>query len=471
MKLNGAFLAVLGVLSATSGAHAFDTGHHYDLTREALKELGMSEDAIQVAQVENWLVDYYSNNPTRKDLEADLSKLHFDNLNTTTKVRNYWGRLTVNTKKAVEDAAKAKNPMQVVALTGMSLHAVQDFYTHSNWVETHSTFSDAYSTRTWFDVPPPLTATKLVTGTYPNSSPVLSTNHGNYSVGMNHDSYCRPRWDEAYVYAYSASVQWVSAIEKWVSAVDPAVWAQAKKLSLGTINSAMLKLDRVAAYKVSEWVASDGNDGHWKGKGSGSKAEWYDFTVAWASGIDSIFVEHFKNDKWHQALTNNLHGNTPPATPVPSMPSRPLNKMAVRVRTSSIEELPVGLLEAKMDMAGTPDFLGQVTIDGQVFVEAMQINKSTIAPFWWSIKFVDAGRNKIDIVYDLFDEDSKISEVCDINPTVGKKKLEFSLSLFSDTVSGDISGSAGKRLTSEGVKGDNNRARIALIVDSRRLRQ
>lgn len=469
MKLKGAFLAALGVLGAAGGANAFDTGHHYDLTRAAMKELGMNEDAIQVAQVENWLVDYYSNQPT-EGLGGELEKLHFDNLTSTDKVRNYWGNLTVNTKKAVESAARSKDSLKVVALMGMSLHAVQDFYTHSNWVETHKGFSDGYSTRTWFDVPPPPTATALVTGAYPNHFIIKSTDHGSYTKGMNHDSYCRPRWDEAYVYAYSASVQWVSAIEKWVSAVDPNVWANAKKLTLLSKDSAGLAKDRAAAYKISEWVSSISNDGHWKGTGSGSIKEWTAFLGVWGASEDSTFVNHFKSLKWFRNLTNGLTGSTPPKEEVPSVPSRPLNKWAVRVRTNKVEELPVGIFEAKIDMAGVPDFVGQVTIDGQVFVEAMQMDKSVISPYWHSIKFVDVGKSKIDITYDLYDEDTGM-EICDINPIVGKKKLEFSLSLSSNNVWGDITGKSGQPITSEGVKGDDARARITLTVDYRRLRQ
>jgi hypothetical protein len=469
MRIFGTLLALVGCLSVVGSARAFDTGHHYDLTREALSEHRMSEHAIQIAQVENWLVDYYSNQPAA-GMEADLARLHFDNLTTTGQVRNYWGNLTVNTKRAVEKAARDDDAMQVLALIGMSLHAVQDFYTHSNWVETHSTFSDAYSTRTWFDVPPPLTATALVTGAYPNQKPVLRTDHGNYAAGMNHDSYVRPRWDEAYVYAYSASVQWVAAIERWVSAIDPRVWNDARRMSLdSTRDITALRKDRAAAYKISEWVATPGNDGHWKGNGSGSGAEWGKYVAGWAGGADSRFVNHFKSRQWHKLLTEGLTGATPPDVPVPSVPARLLSKRAVRVRTTMVEELPVDFFEARMDVAGRPDFVAQVTIEGQTFVEAMQIDKSSITPSWWSIKFVDRGLEKASISYELFDEDST-NEVCDVNPTGGKQKLDFSLSLFGGSVSGDLSGTAGKRLGSEGTKPDKNRARIILIVDSRDLR-
>ena len=38
---------------------AFDTGPHFDLTSAVLSERGFGETAIKIAQVENWLTDYY----------------------------------------------------------------------------------------------------------------------------------------------------------------------------------------------------------------------------------------------------------------------------------------------------------------------------------------------------------------------------------------------------------------------------
>ncbi len=466
--MNG-YLA-LGLLGLSSPSQAFDTGHHSDLTRAALSEFQMNENAIQTAQVENWLVDYYTNQ-AGAGLSGDLEKLHFDNLTTTPKVRNYWGRLTVNTQRAVEAAAREGNSTRVVALIGMSLHAVQDFYTHSNWVETRPGFSGAYSTRTWFDFPPPDTATTLVTGAYPNQKPIRKTDHGGYGKsGMNHDSYVRDRWDDAYVYAYSASVQWVSAIRQWVSAIDPGVWASARGLTLTLANEKALQNDLRAAYRISEWIHLFGSEGHWKGNGSASVTDYGAFNASWTL-FDSVFVEHFKNQKWHLSLTNNLTGETPPETPVPSIPSQPLRKKAIRVRTTLVEELPVGFFESKIDVAGRPDFFARVTIDGIPFIEAMQLDKSSITPDWLSIKFVDIGTSDVAIRYELFDEDSA-DEVCDINPARAKQALDFSLALGTGgRVSGDISGSVGKKITSEGATPDGSRARVKLLIDSRELMQ
>ncbi|ULH14728.1 hypothetical protein MF271_12050 [Deinococcus sp. KNUC1210] len=76
-----AVLCLTGTLCLGGAAQAFDTGHHADLTREVLSEFGMNDTAVRVAQVENWLVDYYSSSPTSFGaVESAAAKLHADNL-------------------------------------------------------------------------------------------------------------------------------------------------------------------------------------------------------------------------------------------------------------------------------------------------------------------------------------------------------------------------------------------------------
>ena len=45
---------------AGPGAQALDTGPHFDCTRDALTTEGFGDTAVQVAQVTNWMVDFYS---------------------------------------------------------------------------------------------------------------------------------------------------------------------------------------------------------------------------------------------------------------------------------------------------------------------------------------------------------------------------------------------------------------------------
>ena len=81
------------VISLSSLTLAFDTGYHFDLTRSVLTEHGFSDQAIKVAQVENWLTDYYASSPTmRSAARDDLEKLHFDNLFSSNETTRYWVR-------------------------------------------------------------------------------------------------------------------------------------------------------------------------------------------------------------------------------------------------------------------------------------------------------------------------------------------------------------------------------------------
>ena len=102
MTRSGSRIIWLSLTLLTSGTVlAFDTGHHADLTREVLTEFGMNDTAIRAAQVENWLVDYYSNNPvTASDVTEACTKLHADNLFSLPAVINYWDRFATNSRNA-----------------------------------------------------------------------------------------------------------------------------------------------------------------------------------------------------------------------------------------------------------------------------------------------------------------------------------------------------------------------------------
>ncbi len=52
---------LLAGLIAVGPAAAYDTGPHFDITRDALAAEGFGEKAIQIAQVTNWMVDLYEN--------------------------------------------------------------------------------------------------------------------------------------------------------------------------------------------------------------------------------------------------------------------------------------------------------------------------------------------------------------------------------------------------------------------------
>ena len=193
----------VGLCLAPASAHAFDTGPHADMTRDALTAEGFGPAGANVGMVNNWLADYYSNpddNPYSGHAHALLGvtrlgfareewlnqwiegarRLHFDaekrqvempDLSTTAGVDQEWQRLMYLTQKWVRYAGQRNDPYGVMSVLGSSLHAVQDFYTHSNWVEDHDPRAErggpglsglGYgSTPTWFDVPPKVREEKL----------------------------------------------------------------------------------------------------------------------------------------------------------------------------------------------------------------------------------------------------------------------------------------------------------------------
>jgi hypothetical protein len=461
------------LLLFTGNASAFDTGHHADLTREALEEVGMSNTSVEVCQVENWLVDYYSQKQiSPRNVYVELAKLHADNLFSEQAVVNYWNRYAINARKAFQDAARSNNPKQVLALLGMSLHSVQDFYSHSNWAEINPAPSGVdYATVTLFDNGRRngvRTGRSGISGNEPE--------HGGYYDGMNHDSYGRLNWDKAYVFAYAASRQWVNQAKIWVSEVNPGVWEQAKNISLTSKQRSRLASDLNASYRMSEWVKYKTDDGHWKGPGSGSLGSFSSFSAAWiAFTQDSIFVEDFKNRKWHQLLSGGLNGaldlgvNAPPSTPVPSVAFMPMNKKAIFLKTVSVRDLN----RADRAPSGDADMYAKISIGNQLFVEAMQLNKKYVEPAWTTIKFVEDTNVVMPVHYELWDEDGGITggdDHLDIRPG-SSKNLDFVYNLnthqISDVGIKGIYDKPSQLFTSRGT--DKNRAELQFYITTKTL--
>lgn len=466
--LRSAFLVIVCFLQATHGAYGFDTGHHHDLTASAMRSLGFKSKAIKVAQLENWLVDYYSTQPLA-GLKDDLAKLHFDNLEDSTRVRVYWSRLKVNAKTAFEKAAKDKAPLRVVALLGMSLHAVQDFYTHSDWVEQHTLPATGYLTDTYFDNAS-LASGALRTGSYPNQLPIKATDHGDGTsgaAGMNHDAYTRVRWDRAYVHAFCASRQWIEAARLWVEGMPGGeeVWEKSQNLALSAEGESQLDRDLRFAYQISQYAPG----GHWKGPGSDSNLEFAASIAAFAGTRDSIFAKHFKDAKWHEPLVVGLELVTPPNAE-PIMPAMSHPYVAVVVKTLEVTAMPVGAFEPKIDPGGKPDFFAKITVDDQVFTESLQFNSESFSPSWTSIAFVPTSQATVAIRYELWDEDGGSGgedDQCDIVSVEGENSLSLTFHAVDESLSGDLNGihnTNASAAMSGGKAPDKDRVRIKLAV-------
>jgi hypothetical protein len=469
-------IAIL-LLTLQDRAFAFDTGHHYDLTWQVMRDEGFSDTALETAQVENWLVDYYSSSPTGV-LSFGINNLHFDNLHSTEQVSNYWGRLAVSTKAAIQQAARENDALKGLTVLGISLHTVQDFYSHSNWVETHPAAGNAYRTDTWFDTYN--RGDNLHTGAYPCLKPGEPEAHGDYYAGLNKDSYVRPGWEQAYIFAYAASRQWSNALHLWIDEVNPGYWASLQQYSVSTSDRAALRRDLDATYRLSEWAEGHVEDcladadGHWKGNGSGSQGELLQFAVGWVASADSIFVKKFQDTYFDIAV--ELTGSAPPTSSVPDVPHVPLRKRAVNVRTTQVwEKDDVGFFESKIDPSGKADFYAKLWVADQPFVEAMQIDRAQVAPAWTSLRILADDVPQVAVHYELWDEDGNAlgnDDHCDINPIRGKSNLDFTFDVGTHSLSGDLSGvhdSPRILARTEGRKSDSDRAGVELYVTERLL--
>src|SRR5262245_44447480 len=155
-------LAAALTLAVTAPALAYDTGPHFDMTEDAMTTEGFGLDAIGVAQVNNWFVDFYENghrNPfsghggfwkrflsgaiqtegwSQEVMDA-ADRSHFDSATTTlfnsVGVPHEWDRLRRATWTLAREARDENDPAKLLAVLGISLHQVQDFYAHTNWVE------------------------------------------------------------------------------------------------------------------------------------------------------------------------------------------------------------------------------------------------------------------------------------------------------------------------------------------------
>lgn len=470
-------LIALAVGAVSRPAQAFDTGHHFDLTREAMQDQGFGNTAIEVAQLENWLTDYYSSSPT-SSIKSEVGLLHFDNLLNTQQVSNYWGHFTINTRNAVQQATRDRDALKLLTIMGVSLHAVQDFYTHSNWVELRGYSPSLYQTASWFDAPPSSSQNVFtgVASSFPGTPPPGHPKHGGYDDGLNKDQYGKPLWDQSYVYAFSASREWVNAIQTWVSEVDPSFWSTVRSFNVTGGARSKLNDDLEALYRISEWVKDGSENGHWKGRGSGSRSEFLAFAAAWVAKPDGRFVSEFKDKKTYRLLSDGLTGNTPPTTVVPVVPKLATNHRAVIVRTLKVaEKADVGTFETKIDPLGKADFFARITVAGQTFTEAMQLDRSSVTPAWTTIKFVPNSLAQVPIRYQLWDEDGVgrgDDDHVDINPRTGTRDLNLTFVVNNHNLSGDVTGIYDTQvnpLNIAGAKSDGDRGVLQFYVTERSL--
>ena len=167
-------------------------------------------------------------------------------LSNTAGVDKEWQRLMFLTRKWVQYAGRHNDPYAVMSVLGISLHSVQDFYAHSNWVEDPrpedgrggpGVASLGYGeTPTWFDVPPAVRAQlhRQSRGLHrreghPARPRQLAVEQEQESHGGPQQGLAgRPKYQQAYVTAYFATRQWIRAVRSWLG--NEPLWKRAMSL-------------------------------------------------------------------------------------------------------------------------------------------------------------------------------------------------------------------------------------------------
>lgn len=478
---------------------AFDTQPHFDITRDALATEGFSDTAIGEVQVTNWFNDLYEN-PDKipysgyasvfKELvtlaygdrehwsqavRTAASRAHFDSdshVTDTASVEREWNRVALSTRAALLNRAAANDSEGMLAVVGSSLHVVQDFYTHSNWVEPRVAGDAAYarsgpgwaaqrtwgSHPTWFDVPAAERNKHRIYCTGLREHGDWNSDNNAFLNSLNKDWAGRPSHQDAYVTAYVASRQWVRALRVWLN--DDAKWNRMRLFS--NRHGDNLDHDLKGTFEISYY------SGHWNGNGeptgsgnSGPGASLTDLRGAVRNYFEDYGRSAFRS-KWEQVilLLDDRHPPTNESTSVaPSLDVRNgLEFMVAQiVKIKEVDDRDIGSLDQA-------DWYGQATIAGQQFRSGLISGRDDFdflarpyGPFTY-IKALPAGGSSVPIVLKLFDEDSPLrggDDHCDISPVRGRKDLNLIYNRVANSYVGDISGNAAAPKTVRGASDDD----------------
>jgi hypothetical protein len=333
-------LICLGLLTANKDAYGFETMSHMNMTRDALKLHAFGESAVKIVQITNFYNDLYEKGNEDKinwlvtdnvQKIIDLAeKLHFDSSSrpyNTFMVQKEWQRMTRVTYSLVKKLGAKKDILGILTVLGASLHVVQDFYSHSNWVEPKSRTRMVEgpasgpgwkemirygSHPTWFDIPKKVRFSRGEIYVMPQpgvKSGFHTRGHGNWKTddnkslknGLNKDSSARPYYTDAYITAYIATRQWVDAVRTWVG--NDAVWRAVRRYS-GIGKSTLNRELDLGVFK-SSWFA-----GGWDGaRGVGEdKLELLGTFVKYGAHVRNATKLHFK---WIAAIKKMTDTNPP----------------------------------------------------------------------------------------------------------------------------------------------------------------
>lgn len=413
-----AAIAFTLVLFLASPALAFDGGYHVELTRDAMQGSSYGQTPIQVAQVANWYDDGFesakaviSEDPTSFTIPLDwiglgdinypgvsaawgqrfgpasvrdLSDvyLHFDQLADNSQVSAAWDRLVKNTHRAVLAAQAANDPLGYLTVMGATMHAVQDFYSHSNWAEL--TEAGAWGgDATWFDVKASVRDTKYIYTHHAATGSIPAVGHDVLNKDWSEHAY----FPTAYREAYYASDQWVHLLDSWIT---PAFKDQVLAASAPGVD---LEYEFV---RYLTWYA-----GHWKGPHSTS---WDDYVIVGPDYLRDSNQDYL--NKWKQ-YTPLICADPAPAETFTMLVVYPETIGWVEIVTNQVSQTDQCLID--IDPFGEADFYAYVGVNDRDYLTPMHEDADTIYPDdWYILAPIDPGPGSqwVNFKYDLWDEDA-----------------------------------------------------------------
>ena len=420
---------LLAAAAATGPAAAYDTGPHFDITRDALAAEGFGEKAIQIAQVTNWMVDLYENAESTpfsghasnlkiivggaafgREKWPDIvvksaDRSHFDQTQggfpDTIAVSAEWLRLQRAVGRIAREARDKNDPQMLNAIIGMSLHQVEDFYSHTNWLEPTGTDplrrGPGWETQgwgrtpTWFDIPAPVRDAEDL---YSAGSTGRRRDHGGWNAddnkaltfSMAKDWPGRPLYTEAHIASYFAARQWVQALRAHVA--DDAFWNRAMAFNNPP---GSLALDQNGAINIS--LAS----GHWQGQGEACNPSISTLSCGSRVGPGGNLVDlrgavkDFFSDQRsrYRILFERLivpmaaPNATDPVFAVPSSQVVQGQTRFVKLQVTQVAQID------DLDTPGSADFFARAKIAGQSYLSAVIHNYDSFGfrkpngPFTW----------------------------------------------------------------------------------------
>jgi hypothetical protein len=262
-------------------------------------------------------------------------------------------------------------------------------------------------------------------------------------------------------------------METWANDVHPDFWKSVMEFSISSADEKKLSFDISAARNISMWLEGKGQDGTWKGDGSGSTRFFTAFSAKWVTDDSSDFVRAIRDGHIQDEIAADLYSRSAIAR-LPEVRRFSSAKNVVLIRITNVAESKKGnWLQRRLEDTGGSDFYSRIVAGRQEFWgRTMQKSRESTDP-WYEIFIADENVKEVPLTISVWDEDNidaSKDEHIDINPKPGILDLNAILRVSDGSLSGDIKGTFGSRtaaFSSEGRPPDNSRARIEGFITTR----